>query len=176
MVAEQQEKASTELLRDQLSQQSHGVLAELEQENLKARAEYERDQLLLQQYDKRVKELEEQLSEMQSNYSMQNSLRTDQIKSLHEQLRMWRSKYEALAKLYAQLRQEHLGLLQTTKSLKLKAMSAEEAISKREKSEQDLKAKSMELAAIIRERDRALHEVDRLRTQHTQELERLRRD
>lgn len=174
--AEQQRLAHEQLLRDQYSTQTQGRLAELEQENLNARAQYERDQLMLQQYDRRVKDLEEQMNQLNSNLNMQSASKDEQIRSLQEQVNTWRSKYEALAKLYSQLRQEHLDLLQTTKSLKLKAASAQEAIERREKLERELKTKNLELADMIRERDRALHDRDRLTGTNKDELEKLKRE
>lgn len=76
---------------------------------------------------------------------------------------MWKNKYEALAKLYSQLRQEHLDLLNKFKQLQLKANNAQEAIEKLDKMKQDMRAKNMELADMIRERDRAKNELERLR-------------
>ncbi|KAJ6032291.1 hypothetical protein N7540_003023 [Penicillium herquei] len=174
--AEQQRLAHEQLLRDQYSTQTQGRLAELEQENLNARAQYERDQLMLQQYDRRVKDLEEQMNQLNSNLNMQSASKDEQIRSLQDQVNTWRSKYEALAKLYSQLRQEHLDLLQTTKSLKLKAASAQEAIDRREKLERELKTKNLELANMIRERDRALHDRDRLTGTNKDELEKIKRE
>ncbi|KAL4930217.1 putative cytoskeleton assembly control protein Sla2 [Aspergillus undulatus] len=174
--AEQQRIAQEQLMREQYQTQTQGRLAELEQENLNARAQYERDQLMLQQYDRRVKDLEEQMSQLTSNLNLQSASKDDQIRSLQEQVNTWRSKYEALAKLYSQLRQEHLDLLQTTKSLKLKAASAQEAIERREKLERELKTKNLELADMIRERDRALHDRDRLTGSNKDELEKVKRE
>ncbi|GKZ23345.1 sla2 Src-like adaptor 2 [Aspergillus brasiliensis] len=174
--AEQQRLAQEQLLRDQYQTQTQGRLAELEQENLNARAQYERDQLMLQQYDRRVKDLEEQMNQLTSNLNMQSASKDEQIRALQEQVNTWRSKYEALAKLYSQLRQEHLDLLQTTKSLKLKAASAQEAIERREKLERELKTKNLELADMIRERDRALHDRDRLTGNNKEELEKVKRE
>ncbi|KAL3434007.1 ANTH domain-containing protein [Aspergillus tetrazonus] len=174
--AEQQRLAQEQLMREQYQSQTQGRLAELERENLNARAQYERDQLMLQQYDRRVKDLEEQMSQLTSNLNLQNASKDDQIRSLQEQVNTWRSKYEALAKLYSQLRQEHLDLLQTTKSLKLKAASAQEAIERREKLERELKTKNLELADMIRERDRALHDRDRLTGNNKDELEKVKRE
>lgn len=173
---EQQRLAQEQLLRDQYQTHTQGRLAELEQENLNARAQYERDQLMLQQYDRRVKDLEEQMNQLNSNLNMQSASKDEQIRSLQEQVNTWRAKYEALAKLYSQLRQEHLELLQTTKSLKLKAASAQEAIERREKLERELKTKNLELADMIRERDRALHDRDRLTGSNKDELEKLKRE
>ena len=174
--AEQQRLAQEQLLRDQYAQQTQGRLAELEQENFNARVQYEKDQLMLQQYDQRMKALEEQLNQLNNNFQMQSQSKDDQIGSLHEQVNTWRSKYEALAKLYSQLRQEHLDLLQTTKSLKLKAASAQEAIDRRERLEREMKTKNLELADMIRERDRALHEKDRTQGSNREEVEKLKRE
>ncbi|KAJ5119642.1 hypothetical protein N7448_010311 [Penicillium atrosanguineum] len=174
--AEQQRLAQEQLLRDQYQTHTQGRLAELEQENLNARAQYERDQLMLQQYDRRVKDLEEQMNQLNSNLNMQSASKDEQIRALQEQVNTWRTKYEALAKLYSQLRQEHLDLLQTTKSLKLKAASAQEAIERREKLEREIKTKNLELADMIRERDRALHDRDRVTGTGKDELEKIKRE
>ncbi|EEH23569.1 hypothetical protein PABG_05780 [Paracoccidioides brasiliensis Pb03] len=174
--AEQQRLAREQLLQTQYQQQTQGRLAELEQENLNARAQYERDQLMLQQYDKRIKDLEEQLNQLNANFSMQTQSKDDQIRALQEQVNAWRTKYEALAKLYSQLRQEHLDLLQNTKALKLKAASAQEAIDRRERLEREMKTKNLELADMIRERDRALHEKDRIAGGNREEVEKLKRE
>ncbi|KAJ6115059.1 hypothetical protein N7486_000837 [Penicillium sp. IBT 16267x] len=171
-----QQEAQEQLLRDQFSTHTQGRLAELEQENLNARAQYERDQLMLQQYDRRVKDLEGQMNQLNSNLNLQSASKDEQIRALQEQVNTWRSKYEALAKLYSQLRQEHLDLLQTTKSLKLKAASAQEAIERREKLERELKTKNLELADMIRERDRAMHDRDRLTGTNKDELEKIKRE
>lgn len=83
------------------------------------------------------------------------------IKQLQDQVTLWRNKYEALAKLYSQLRTEHLDMLAKYKQMQLKANSATEAIDKMEKMERDVKAKNLELAGMIKERDRARFDVDR---------------
>ena len=70
----------------------------------------------------------------------------DLIRQLQDQVTMWQKKYEALAKLYSQLRTEHLDMLAKFKQMQLKANSAQEAIDKMERMERDLKAKNLELA------------------------------
>ncbi|KAI1851893.1 hypothetical protein JX265_008301 [Neoarthrinium moseri] len=175
-LAEQQQREQEALLAQQAQWQTQGRLAELEQENLNARAQYERDQLMLQQYDQRVKALEGELSQIQGSFGQQLSSRDDQIRALQEQVNTWRTKYEALAKLYSQLRHEHLDLLQKFKSVQLKAASAQEAIDRREKLEREIKTKNLELADMIRERDRALHDKDRLSGSNKDELEKLKRE
>ena len=52
--------------------------------------------------------------------------------------------------------------MQKFKSVELKAASAQEAIDKVEKLERDIRTKNLKFADMIRERDRALHEKDRL--------------
>lgn len=174
--AEQQRLAQEQLQRDQFQAQTQGRMAELEQENLNARAQYEQDQLMLEQYDRRMKDLENQLNQLNSNFTQQAASKDDQIRALHEQVNTWRTKYEALAKLYSQLRHEHLELLQKFKGVQLKAASAQEAIDKREKLEREVKTKNLELADMIRERDRALHEKDRLVGGNKEDLEKIKRE
>lgn len=98
------------------------------------------------------------------------------IKQLQDQVTLWRNKYEALAKLYSQLRTEHLDMLSKFKQLQLKANSAQEAIDRMERMERDLKSKNLELADMIRERDRARFDLDRQKSSHKEELDRLRRE
>ncbi|CAK3790716.1 SLA2 Src like adaptor 2 [Lecanosticta acicola] len=174
--AEQQRMQLEALQRQQYQDQTQGRMAELERENLNARAQYERDQLMLQQYDARMKALEAELANLNQNFLQQTQSKDDQIRALQEQVNTWRTKYEALAKLYSQLRHEHLELLQKFKGVQLKAASAQEAIDKREKLERELKTKNLELADMIRERDRALHEKDRSTGGHRDELEKLKRE
>ena len=175
-LAEQQRREQEALLAQQAQWQTQGRLAELERENLNARAQYERDQLMLQQYDQRVKALEGELMSLQNNFGQQMASKDDQIKALQEQVNTWRTKYEALAKLYSQLRHEHLDLLQKFKVVQLKAASAQEAIDRKEKLEREIKTKNLELADMIRERDRALHEKDRLTGANKDEVEKLKRE
>jgi hypothetical protein len=49
---EQQRLAQEQLARDHYQRQTEGRIAELERENLNARAQYEQDQLMLEQYDR----------------------------------------------------------------------------------------------------------------------------
>lgn len=174
--AEQARLAQEQLMRDQYAQQTQGRLAELEQENLNARFQYERDQALLEQYDRRMKALEGEVQQLHGTFGQQITSKDEQIRALQEQINTWRTKYEALAKLYSQLRHEHLELLQKFKSVQLKAASAHEAIEKREKLEREVKTKNLELADMIRERDRALHDKDRSTGGHRDEVEKLQRE
>ncbi|KAI9460554.1 ANTH domain-containing protein [Lactarius psammicola] len=147
----------------QLNNQAAQRVNELERELLGARGQFERDQLLLEQYDRRVKALEGELGSISANVNSQIGSKDELIKQLQDQVTLWRNKYEALAKLYSQLRTEHLDMLSKSKQLQLKANSAQEAIDRMERMERDLKAKNLELADMIRERDRARFDVDRKR-------------
>ena len=98
---------------------------------------------------------------MNANAGLQLSSKDDLIRRLQDQVTLWRNKYEALAKLYSQLRAEHLEMLSKFKQMQLKANSAQDAIDKMERMERDVKAKYIELADMIRERDRARFEVER---------------
>ncbi|KAI7342368.1 hypothetical protein KC336_g23222, partial [Hortaea werneckii] len=84
--AEQQRLQLEQLQRQQFAEQTQGRMAELERENLNARAQYERDQLMLQQYDQRMKALEGELNQLNANFQQQQGSRDDQIRALQEQV------------------------------------------------------------------------------------------
>jgi chromosome segregation ATPase len=123
-----------------------------------------------------VKALEGELGGVTANIHAQMASKDDLIKQLQDQVTLWRNKYEALAKLYSQLRTEHLDMLSKFKQMQLKANSAQEAVDRMERMERDLKAKNLELADMIRERDRARFDIDRQKSSHKDELDRLRRE
>jgi hypothetical protein len=202
--AQRDREAQEALLRQQQMQQQQqqqfdsqtaGRTAELEREILAMRGQYERDQMMLEQYDRRVKSLEMEMAAVGQNIQQQMAQKDEFMRGIQDQGNLWKSKYEALAKLYSQLRNEHLDLLNKSKSLQLKANSAQEAIDKMERMEREFKNKNLELADMIRERDRARFEMDRLKSvrnvdcptcactadepnmqSHKDELERARRD
>ncbi|TGZ85484.1 ANTH-domain-containing protein [Ascodesmis nigricans] len=173
---EQQRLAQEQLLHDQYARQAQGRAAELERELLALQGQQNNNLLLLESYDKKVKALEQELSQLQMNAQQQQISKDDLIKSLQEQVNMWKSKYEALAKLYSQLRHEHLDLLSKFKQMQLKAASAQEAIEKKEKLEREMKSKNLELADMIRERDRALYDLDRVKGSQKDEVDKLKRE
>ena len=111
-----------------------------------------------------MKALEGELTNIGLHYQQQLGGNDQMIQTLTDQVTLWRSKYEALAKLYSQLRTEHLDMLSKYKSMQLKGNSAQEAIDKMERMERDVKTKNLELADMIRERDRARHDVDRMKS------------
>jgi huntingtin-interacting protein 1-related protein len=186
--AERERLAQEQLLQQQMNQYNQITATrqqELEREILAMRGQYERDQLMLEQYDRvrildlepidfnfnwifnlfqRVKALEGELQTIGANVGSQMATKDELIKQLQDQVTLWRNKYEALAKLYSQLRSEHLDMLSKFKQMQLKANSAQEAIDRMERMERDVKAKNLELADMIRERDRARFDVDRLKS------------
>ncbi|KAK2461575.1 hypothetical protein APHAL10511_006038 [Amanita phalloides] len=181
--AEAQRLAQEQLLQQQMQQQmlysnqaAQQQVGELERELLGMRGQYERDQIFLEQYDRRVKALEAELSSVALNINSQMASKDELIKQLQDQVILWRNKYEALAKLYSQLRTEHLDMLTKFKQLQLKANSAQEVVDRMERMERDLKAKNLELADMLRERDRARFEVDRQKSSHKEDMERLKRE
>ncbi|EMG47613.1 end4 Endocytosis protein end4 [Candida maltosa Xu316] len=160
-------------LQMQQTQQQQGRVSELEHDLLMFKNQYDNDQQLLQQYDSRVKSLENEMSALNTTATQQIASKDEQIKNYDDQIANWTKKYESLAKLYSQLRQEHLNLLAKFKKIQQKISSAQESILKKEKLEKDLKAKNVELADLIRERDRARLELDRLRASKDQDIEKL---
>ncbi|KAH3684022.1 hypothetical protein WICPIJ_004994 [Wickerhamomyces pijperi] len=170
---EQQRLAQEQLYQQQLSSQAQGRVAELERDLLGLKNQYESNQLLLSQYDQRVQALENELETTAQTASQQIASKDELITNLQEQVSLWRSKYESLAKLYSQLRQEHLNILNKFKKLQQKAASAQEAIDRREKLEKDLKSKNVELAGLIRERDRARLDLEKTKGGKESEIDKL---
>lgn len=158
-------------LQAQQTQQQQSRVSELEHDLLMFKNQYDNDQQLLQQYDTRVKSLESELLSFNNTATQQVASKDEQIRNLEEQILNWTKKYESLAKLYSQLRQEHLNLLAKFKKIQQKINSAQESILKKEKYEKDLKAKNIELADLIRERDRARLDLDRVKVAKDQEIE-----
>ncbi|ELU37259.1 cytoskeleton assembly control protein [Rhizoctonia solani AG-1 IA] len=164
--AERERLAQEELLRQQqqaaqfqMNNQAAARLQEMEREMLGMRGQWERDQLMLE-----VKALEGALNTTNADALAQMGGKDELIKQLQDQVTLWRNKYESLAKLYSQLRTEHLDMLSKFKQMQLKANSAQEAIDKMERMERDIKAKNLELADMIRERDRARFDLDRMKS------------
>ncbi|KAJ3505153.1 hypothetical protein NLJ89_g7563 [Agrocybe chaxingu] len=173
--ADAQRQAQEQLMQQQMMY-NNNQQNELERELLAMRGQYERDQIFLEQYDRRVKALESELSGVNAHINSQVASKDELIKQLQDQVTLWRNKYEALAKLYSQLRTEHLDMLSKFKQMQLKANSAQEAVDRMERMERDLKAKNIELADMLRERDRARFDIDRQKSSHKDEVDRLRRE
>lgn len=170
--AQEQQQLQQQALQ---AQQTHNQsrVSELENDLLMFKNQYDNDQQLLQQYDSRVKSLETELLNFNNTASQQIGSKDEQIRNLEDQIQNWTKKYETLAKLYSQLRQEHLNLLAKFKKIQQKINSAQESILKKEKFEKDLKSKNIELADLIRERDRARLDLDRVKAGKDQEIEKL---
>ncbi|KAI8819450.1 ANTH domain-containing protein [Fimicolochytrium jonesii] len=136
-----------------------------------------RDKELLHQYDMKVKALEQQLSQLSVGNRDMDHAKDDLLRRLQDELAQWKQKYEALAKLYAQLRKEHLDLLTKFKDVRDTAnRQTEQARKDVEKAKADQKTKSNEMTELLIERDRLKGEVDRVRGQYEEEMHRLRRD
>ncbi|KAG0278445.1 sla2 Src-like adaptor 2 [Linnemannia exigua] len=165
-----------QLAREQMQRHAEGRLAELERDVLALRGQYERDQMLIDQYDRRVKGLEQEMQLINMNAQQQLASKDEMIRNIQDQINIWKSKYEALAKLYSQLRQEHLDLLGKFKTVQLKANSAQEAVDKMEKMQKEIKDKNLQMADMVRERDRAKNELLRWQNTQNDEIARLKRD
>lgn len=162
-----------EMLRLQQTSAQNSRVSELENDLVIFKNQFDNDQALLHQYDSRVKSLETELQSINQTASEQLASKDEQINNIEEQVTNWAKKYEALAKLYSQLRSEHLNLLAKFKKIQQKINSAQESIAKKEKFEKELKQKNLELADLIRERDRARLDLDRLRVSKDQEIDKL---
>ncbi|SCV03244.1 LANO_0G03026g1_1 [Lachancea nothofagi CBS 11611] len=127
------------------------------------REQHERDQLMVQQYDNRVAQLEKELENLNLNVNNQLKNREDQVKSLEQ----WSDKYDGLAKLYSQLRQEHLAVLKKLKKSQQVESSAKEAMAKLDEIEDRQSEKAVEVKRLMKEVDRLKAELVEERSKGT---------
>ncbi|KAI9222268.1 ANTH domain-containing protein [Blastocladiella britannica] len=157
-------------------------LAALGEQLMRAREQYERDQMMLQQYDAKLREVQQQINALGGQQS-------DAVRALQDELAQWKAKYEALAKLYAQLRKEHLDLLTNYKNLAARNQQGTVSAEQINKLQAQLNAKNLQLAELMAQRDKfktmaemgrqSDDEVESLRSAARNaeaELARLRRD
>ncbi len=140
---------------------------QLEQMNRQAM----QDRQTIEQYASNLKSLEEQVALLASKNNDQV------IQKLTEEVNVWKQKYEALAKLYAQLRKEHMDLLQQYKALKDAGSNVtEQSKAELEKLKAELKTKSNEFTELLVEKERYKNETDRLKAQYGEEMTLLRKE
>ncbi|OLY85267.1 Endocytosis protein end4 [Smittium mucronatum] len=159
----------------QLDQQRNvvGKLQEHENQISLLNSQHERDQLALSQYSQRVSALELQLNQQKVLMQQSDSSKDELIKALQAQIEQWKQKYEALAKLYAQLRQEHFDLLGKYKNLYSKANEADEANRKLIQMQEFVSSKNLELAELMGERDKARDEISKVQNASKNEISNL---
>ncbi|ORZ41615.1 ANTH domain-domain-containing protein [Catenaria anguillulae PL171] len=141
-------------------------LTEFSEQLMRARQQYERDQQLLQQYDAKLREVQAQLQAV-------GGAQSEAVKKMQDELAQWKAKYEALAKLYAQLRQEHLELLTKYKALAAQNQQGTVTADQIAKLQAQLNAKNLQLAELIAARD-AFKTQAEMAKQVDDELEALR--
>lgn len=71
-----------ELMRQQSYQQQSGRINELEMQVLNGRNQLERNQMMLEQYDRRVKALEQELASVNANSQLRDQSKDELIRSL----------------------------------------------------------------------------------------------
>ncbi|OMJ29072.1 Endocytosis protein end4 [Smittium culicis] len=159
----------------QLNQQQNiaGRLQEHENQIALLNSQHERDLLTISQYNQRVSALEQQLNQQKILMQQSDASKDELIKALQAQIDQWKQKYDALAKLYAQLRQEHFDLLGKYKSIYSKANEADEANRKILQMQEFISSKNLELAELMGERDKARDEVTKAQNASKSELSRL---
>ncbi|KAI9248285.1 I/LWEQ domain-containing protein [Phascolomyces articulosus] len=141
LLAERERQQQEELLRQQMQNHQAGRINDLEMQLLNYRNQLERDQMLLEQYDRRVKALEQELQQVNLHVQQRDASKDELIRSLQ-----------------------------------IRANSANEASEKLERMQADMRAKNVELADLIRERDRARNELARLQGNQRDDIERLQRE
>ena len=124
------------------------------------------------QYQMKMQAMENELNMTRSQMMELSGNQDALIRSLQEQINVWKSKYEAMAKLYQGLRGEHIEVLKKYQEA-VKNASAKDALSKLQ---EEGKAKNAAIVALTGEKNQIKAEMERLRDSHSEELGRLRRD
>lgn len=138
--------------------QAQSQVTSLSQQFQEALQRHQHDQGLLQQYDEQLRLTRQQLEQMAAmqadNTTGMAMSSSREIADLSEQVRQWRSKYEAMAReaakwkakyegmaaLYQQLRSEHLEALSKLRDLQAERDSSDAARAAAAKAEQDMAA------------------------------------
>ncbi|ORX58205.1 hypothetical protein DM01DRAFT_1283392 [Hesseltinella vesiculosa] len=98
LLAERERMQQEELLRQQMQNHQVGRINDLELQLLNYRNQLERDQMLLEQYDQRVKALEQELQSVLNNAQQRDASKDELIRSLQSKLKA-NSALEATEKL-----------------------------------------------------------------------------
>ncbi|KAI3659302.1 hypothetical protein MP638_003518 [Amoeboaphelidium occidentale] len=160
-------------------------LNNLRQQNFQA-------QQLLHGYQARINEMEAHLREyeqMRQSYEQQlyskqgfdaererrDRERDTLIASLQEQVAMWKTKYENIAKMYAQLRKEHLDLLQKYKETQTSMTSVTAFQKEKEQMASQLQMKTAEFGELVKEKEKYKNDLELQKDHYAAELTRLTR-
>jgi hypothetical protein len=82
LMAERERQRQEDLMRQQMHNQQAGRINDLEMQVLNARNELERNQMMLEQYDRRVKALEQELLSVNQNSQLRDQSKDELIRSL----------------------------------------------------------------------------------------------
>ncbi|EGF78054.1 hypothetical protein BATDEDRAFT_20599 [Batrachochytrium dendrobatidis JAM81] len=173
---QEQERLRVQMMQAQEQQMQQSRLLDAHSQLEYFKNQHIQDRQMADQYSQRVAMLEQQIAQLNLTNTA-GSGKDSTIQRLNEENAQWKQKYEALAKLYAQLRKEHLDLLQRFKTFKdAGGKITDEARRESEKVKAELKAKSNELTEVVIERNRLKGDTDRIRVQYEEEISRLRRE
>ncbi|KAI3630767.1 hypothetical protein MIR68_012202 [Amoeboaphelidium protococcarum] len=130
------------------------------------------------EYQSRMQEYERQLHS-KSSWDLQRAQKEQEvdglIKQLQDQVAMWKAKYENVAAMYAQLRKEHLDVLQKFKEVQKQALSVKDVVLEKEKLAQTMKAKFMEMEDLKKERDQFKNQLEKQKDEGIEQVALLRR-
>ncbi|PWA01204.1 hypothetical protein BB558_002698 [Smittium angustum] len=130
----------------------------------------------------KIQEHEQQIALLNSQHERDmltinhDSSKDELIRSLQAQIEQWKQKYDALAKLYAQLRQEHFDLLGRYKLIFAKAASVDETNEKLLQMQEFVKSKNLELAELMGERDKARFDASQAQAEASDQIKRLEKE
>lgn len=157
----------------QQQQQQSLAISAINEELSYYKNNYEQSQQMVSQYQQQISMLESNMSMMNMNAQHDNSM---MIQQLQAEIQHWKSKYETMARLYQDLRSEHLELLRkyddANQQLKILANAADGL----KRSQQETKDQAIQINKLLRENSDLQNSFDKLTANHQEELQRLKRD
>lgn len=157
----------------QQQQQQSLAISAINEELSYYKSNYEQSQQMVSQYQQQISMLESNMSMMNMNAQHDNSI---MIQQLQAEIQHWKNKYETMARLYQDLRSEHLELLRkydnANQQLKILANAADAL----KRSQQETKDQAVQINKLLRENSDLQNSFDKLAANHQEELQRLRRD
>ncbi len=173
LLAHQQQQQQEQLLL-QSQQHQHSQMQSVAQQLDHLQIQSHRDRDLISQYEQRLLWMNGEMERLQQSHGLGHEVERNK---LQEDLGQWKTKYEALAKLYAQLRKEHLDLLQKYKSVKDgMGRVSEESQSRLLQLEREMKEKKKEMMDIQVEKNSMKKEIDLVREQGEREVIRVKEE
>jgi predicted nucleic acid-binding Zn-ribbon protein len=151
-------------------------LVALRNELERLRGRYQEAQNAAGQYEWQLRNMEQDMHQLRrtlQDEQLEAATRSYSMQAFKDEINEWKEKYEKLAKMYAQLREEHLELLR----IHAECGKFEKELKSAQLQMEQLRAsKTNDLFDITKQRDRLKGELEQAVLNHKKEMDRLKRE